>query len=191
MRLRLLLSTLILTGLTGCASLINTDSNEHALSQLERWDITGKISIRSPNEAATGYLSWNQNGSRYELFISGPLGQGSTSIKGNDQQTQLLLPGWQHPQTAENPETLMQQHLGWHFPIQDIFYWIKGQPAPGTEFTLKQDDYGMTESLTQHGWRIEYSRYQQHQTYWLPGRVSIKGHDHRFILSINKWTVYD
>jgi len=189
--IRILLWPLLMsvTLLSGC-SLIQL-SNQETLSKLDHWNIQGKISIRSPQDAVTGYLNWKQEGSGYDIFITGPLGQGSTSIKGKPGRTELQLPGWKQPQIAEAPEVLMQHYLGWNFPIQDIFHWIKGQPAPGADFTIKKNDYGMTESLQQHGWGVEYSRYQQQNDHWLPGRIKITGHDHRFILSINQWTVYD
>ena len=176
--------------LSACSSLLKTDGPDH-LDSLKHWDIAGKISIKTPQDAATGFLSWNQDVHKYQIFITGPLGQGSTKINGSKSKTELLLPGWDSPAVAESPELLMSQYLGWNFPIQDIHYWIKGQLAPGSDFTIKTDDYGMTESLSQHGWKIDYSRFQQYGDYWLPGRVKISGYDHRFILAISKWTVYD
>lgn len=185
-----LLLLLAITLMSGCAGLMPKTDTDH-LDRLTHWDINGKISIKTPADAATGILTWNQDRDQYQIFITGPLGQGSTRIKGSGERTELLLPGWDKAVVADTPEHLMEHYLGWNFPIQDIHYWIKGQPAPNANFTIKTDEYGMTESLAQHGWTIDYSRFQQFGGYWLPGRVKISGYDHRFILAISKWTVYD
>lgn len=159
--------------------------------QLSHWDLRGKLSVRTPNETVTGFISWNQSNDRYDIFITGPFGQGSTTLSGDAHRITLNLPGWKSPRTSTNPAALMQQYLGWQFPIEDVRYWVKAQPHPDYPSDIATDNYGLTESITQHGWDIDYSRYQQQGNYWLPGRLKITGHNHRFILVINDWVVHD
>lgn len=162
---------------------------QHQLSQLESWQVRGKLSVTSPDDSVTGYLTWDQNQQQYDLFISGPFGSGASRLTGDRQQASLTLPGWDKPETATSPEQLMLAHMGWNFPVSDIHYWVKGQPSPGNQAQAEYDEHGLLAHLQQHGWDIRYSRYQQQNGYWLPGLIKISGYNFRFVFSIKEWTL--
>lgn len=177
--------------LSACASLFpqgGKDSVQGQLGTLEQWQVRGKLSVVSPQENATGYLTWKQNGTDYDLFIAGPFGAGSSRLSGNDQQAQLLLPGWKQAQTAASAQELMWLHMGWNFPVADIHYWVKGQPSPNSKAQTEFNEHGLLQTLKQHGWEIRYSRYQNRNGYWLPGLIKISGYDFRFTFAIQEWS---
>jgi len=180
---------------TGCASFTPQGGSRALQSQLNEinsWYVRGKLSVVSPEDSVTGYLTWDQNKEKYDLFISGPFGSGSSRLSGNNHQASLLLPGWDKPQTAPSAEYLMQQYMGWNFPVDDIRYWVKGQLSPDLEDnseSVKYGEDGLLKSLRQHGWEVSYSRYQKERGYWLPGLIKIRGHDFRFTFSIKEWTI--
>ena len=178
--------------LSACANLLPSggqDGLQSRLSGLERWQVRGKLSVVSPDDSVTGYLTWEQDRQRYDLFISGPFGSGASRLSGSRQHAELTLPGWDKPQQASSPELLMLQYMGWNFPVTDIRYWVKGQPSPGNQASAEYDEYGLLSRLQQHGWEIRYSRYQQQDGYWLPGLIKISGHNFRFTFSIKEWTL--
>lgn len=185
---------LLLTLLSGCSSLLpKPDSSQQglqsSLDRLQQWQVRGKLSVTSPDDSVTGYLTWEQDKQRYDLFISGPFGSGASRLQGNARQAELTLPGWDKPQRARTPEQLMQTHMGWNFPVTDIRYWVKGQPSPNAASTSEYDESGLLSHLQQHGWDIHFSRYRQQGEYWLPGLIKISGHNFRFVFSIKEWTV--
>ena len=161
------------------------------LTSLKHWQVRGKMSVTTPEDSVTGYMDWKQKHDKYDLYIAGPLGQGSTRIKGNKNKAELTLPGWKSPQSAVSAESLMKQHLGWSFPISDVQFWVKGQPSPNASFTAIYDEHGLLKTLTQYGWTIEYKRFSPQKNYWLPGLVKVQGRDLRFVFSIKEWTLYD
>ena len=178
--------------LSACASLLPSggqDGLQSRLSGLERWQVRGKLSVVSPDDSVTGYLTWAQDQQQYDLFISGPFGSGASRLSGSRHHAELTLPGWDRPQQASSPELLMLQYMGWNFPVTDIRYWVKGQPSPGNEASAEYDEYGLLSRLQQHGWEIRYSRYQQQDGYWLPGLIKISGYNFRFTFSIKEWTL--
>jgi outer membrane lipoprotein LolB len=178
--------------LTGCSIFdLQQDSQilEKQLNTLQQWQVRGKLSVVSPNEAVTGYLTWQQNKEDFDLFLSGPFGQGSSRLVGNNNQATLTLPN-QDPVNAPSAEYLMARYLGWNFPVLDLRYWVKGQPSPHTTFTEVRNTLGLLESLQQHGWKVEFSRYQRQGDTWLPGRVKIIGNDFKFIFAIKEWSIY-
>ncbi len=181
----------ITMGLSGCSifSLQQDDQQlQTQLNNIQQWQVRGKLSVISPEDAVTGYLTWQQENEEFDLFISGPFGQGSSRLIGNHDQATLSLPN-QEPVHAPSAEYLMVRYLGWHFPVLDIRYWVKGQASPTSFATEVRDDLGLLESLQQHGWQVEFSRYQRQGEAWLPGRIKMKGHNFKFIFAIKEWTI--
>ncbi|MDF1763970.1 MAG: lipoprotein insertase outer membrane protein LolB, partial [Oleibacter sp.] len=185
--------------LSACASFRPQGGQEtlqDQLGALSHWQVRGKMSVRTPDDSATGYLDWKQNGREFDMYIAGPLGQGATRLTGDANMAALTLPGWEGARYAESPEQLMQMYMGWNFPVSDIRYWVKGQASESTfsqstdsanstpAITTEYDDYGLLSQMTQHGWVITYSRYSQYKGQWLPGLVKMSGYDFKFIFSI-------
>lgn len=179
---------------SGCASMLPSggkDTLQSQLKQIQHWQVRGKMSVRTPDDSATGYLDWKQNKREFDIYIAGPLGQGATRLGGDKHRAELTLPGWDGPRNAESPEELMLLYLGWNFPVSDIRYWVKGQPSPGSKAITEFDETGLLNKMTQHGWEITYKRYSRQNGYWLPGLVKVSGHDFRFTFSIREWTLHD
>ncbi|WP_420589991.1 lipoprotein insertase outer membrane protein LolB [Bacterioplanoides sp.] len=184
-----LLLTLTLSSCALLSPQVGQQTLQQQLSQIDSWQVRGKLSVTSSHDSVTGYLTWNQQDGDYQLFITGPFGQGSSQLKGSDDSAELLLPGWDKPQQASNAEQLMLTHMGWKFPVSDIRHWVKGQPAPGGHSDAKFDDSGLLQELNQHGWKVRYSRYSNQQGFWLPGLIKVTGHNFRFVFSIKEWTI--
>lgn len=179
--------------LPGC-SIFNLHQDSHRLqaqlNSIQQWQVRGKLSVISPNDAVTGYLTWQQDKEKFDLFLSGPFGQGSSRLVGDNDQAILTLPN-QEPVKAPSAEYLMSRYLGWQFPVMDLRYWVKGQASPNSTSTEVRDKLGLLESLQQHDWHVEFSRYQRQGDSWLPGRVKIIGHDFKFIFAIKEWAIND
>ncbi|WP_430459921.1 lipoprotein insertase outer membrane protein LolB [Thalassolituus sp. LLYu03] len=186
------LMALAVITLTACTSFMPRGGQSELQSQLaglDTWQVRGKLSVTSPDDTVTGYLTWEQHKQTYDLFISGPFGSGASRLSGSKNKAELTLPGWDNPEVARSPEQLMQTHMGWNFPVSDIRYWVKGQPSPANHADTEYDANGLLSTLRQHGWEVKYSRYQQQNGYWLPGLIKISGYNFRFIFSIKEWTL--
>lgn len=187
-------SLLIGNILSGCSLLPtqNTDERITALSSQSNWEIQGKISFQNTKNSVTGLLNWKQRSDQFEIVITGPLGQGTTILKGNRSYAELLLPGERQPRISNSVQTLMQETVGWSFPVEDLAYWAKGIPSPAKVQTLKTDKLGLISSMTQHGWQIHFKRYSRPQgLQWLPGLIKLKGYDQNVTLAINQWSIYN
>lgn len=187
----LLLVLIISASLQGC-SIFDLQQNNATLKtqldQIQSWKVRGKLSVIEQQQAVTGYLTWDQIDDNYDLFLSGPFGQGSSHLIGNEQYASLSI-GGKEPVLAESAEQLMQQYLGWQFPVLDLRYWVKGQASPNSQATEVRDAMGLLESLHQHGWDVQFSRYQRKDNTWLPGRIKMSGHQLKFTFAIKEWTI--
>lgn len=135
------------------------------------------MGVKGPQGAYAGNLTWTQNQDHFSITISGPLGQGATSIQGNTEEV-TLTEGKTGQIKRGDPTALMNQTLGWSLPIHDLKLWIKGHPgthkvrhsfnrdtSPTKPHNAQVSDVKLnnenTLSLLQHAdWRIEYHRYQ-------------------------------
>lgn len=179
--------------LSGCSIFnLQQDSQQlqHQLNKIQQWQVRGKLSVVSPNDAVTGYLTWQQDKEDFDLFLSGPFGQGSSRLVGNNGQATLTIPN-QEPVEAPSAEYLMARYLGWQFPVLDLRYWVKAQASPNSTFTEVRNSLGLLESLQQHDWQVEFSRYQSQAGTWLPGRIKMTGRDFKFIFAIKEWSIHD
>lgn len=184
----------LLLALSAC-SLLPKLSDSQQLDSLQHWQVRGKLSVNNGQDAITGYLSWQQKQGHYDLFISGPLGQGATRLQGDANSASLTLAN-KPTVTASSARALMQKYMGWNFPVQDLQYWVKGQPSPSAKYQAKYDQVGLLSELLQHGWRIEFSRYSNQQGFWLPARIKLThkdptGRAFKFIFASKEWTIYD
>lgn len=179
--------------LTGC-SIFSVQQDTQGLSALTDFQVRGKLSVRTPEDSNTGYLTWQQEDNHFDLFISGPFGQGASRLTGDENSATITLPG-KDPVTASSARQLMARYLGWQFPVLDLRYWVKGQASPAAKATELRDEQGLMTSLSQHGWLVEFSRYSKQGALWLPGKVKITNlsqqsqQSYRFIFVIKEWAL--
>ena len=194
---RILLACLLLT-LTACSSLHQRETLElggdeaawkthrSTVEPIDSWILQGKLGIRSPQESGSGTLFWLQRQQYYDIRLSGPLGRGATRIQGDRQQTTLEIAG-RAPVTAESAEQLVEDQIGWRLPVDHLLWWVRGLPAPVSPSHLQLDSNSRLGRLSQSGWTVEYSRYQQVDGVELPQRLQISGHDLLLTLVVTEW----
>ncbi len=184
------LLVLVFSLLGGCSQLAQQPVAPLAIDpqqvlQLQQWSAEGRIGIRWPEDSQSANLDWEQALDRYRIRLSGPLGQGGFRILGNAQEVSLQRAGDDQIHRARTPEALMQQLLGWHLPLTQAQYWIRGIPAPGSEvLPLSPLDNGFIQS----GWRIEYPRLTRAAGMVLPEKLRLTRDGLRITVIINEWT---
>lgn len=179
------------------------------LNDLTNWQLEGRIGIKSPEGVFTGQLNWEQQEDVYSITISGPLGQGATSIKGNDQEI-ILSDGKTGEISRGDPITLMNQSLGWSLPMAQIKLWIKGHPGheelvirlnendktinfnntPVTDITLNKAN---TLARLKHGiWQVEIPKYRffkfKNQELSLPQKIVASNDRLKLTFFIKDWS---
>lgn len=195
---RKLLATLVATAaLSGCAGLTSTPGasppatgpwlvRRVPLESLQRWDITGRISVIQGDEGWHGSVRWRQTVNGYAIDMVGPLGQGRIAIDGDDRQVRLQT-GDGRELIAASADNLLREATGLAVPIDGLFYWIRGLPAPGDTTELTGDEEGRLTRLVQDGWAIEFTRYTAVEDLQLPVRIVAQQDDLQVKLAINSW----
>ncbi|MFA0811331.1 lipoprotein insertase outer membrane protein LolB [Microbulbifer epialgicus] len=142
-----------------------------SVAQLQQWTIKGKLGVRSPADSGSANLTWQQSGAQnFRIHLSGPLGAGTTVITGSSGGVSLVR-GSEPPVIARDAAQLTQQTLGWPLPANEMFYWVRGLPAPGPKGAERHNGQGQLQSLQQSGWSLSFSDYRQNGPYTLPTRI--------------------
>jgi outer membrane lipoprotein LolB len=157
------------------------------LSEKKRWNIQGSVSVTSNGKTQIGTFNWKQFDGRYAINIYGPLNLGSIGIAGQPGQVTLYKATGAH--RAATPEALMAQQLGWYLPISNMFYWVKGLPAPLQTGKQVRDNYGHLILLQQQGWVIRFQSYESQKGADLPRKILMDNQKLHVKLVITHWNL--
>jgi outer membrane lipoprotein LolB len=156
------------------------------ISEIDGWQINGKIGIRAPQNSGSGTLFWLQRQDYFDIRLSGPLGRGATRLTGRPDAVALEVAG-QGRFEAESPEALVESQLGWQLPVSNLLWWIRGLPAPDSRSRISVDSSGRLANLQQDGWDVQYVGYTEEDGYALPTRIKLAGRDLQITLVVKDW----
>ena len=169
-------------------SIADWDRYQQRLQQQQQWQLLAKMGVRGPSDSGSAYLNWKQAPNNYDIQLSGPLGQGSVRILGNREQVTLKQAG-KPTLSAPTADRLLQQALGWHAPLEQFKYWVRGLPAPNLPAQIKHNTQGALATLQQSGWQLGYSRYRNEADFLLPGKIVATQGELKLTLIIKDWIV--
>lgn len=158
------------------------------VSNQQSWNINGAVGIQQNGKAQIGTFTWQQNRNNYLINIYGPLNFGRIAIQGMPGRVTIFKPNGTY--SARTPEELMRQQLGWYLPISNMFFWVRGLPAPGPITRQTQDNYGHLVYLQQQGWTIQFQEFTSQNNVDLPRKIIFDNQRLRVKMVIKNWTLY-
>ncbi|MQX54892.1 lipoprotein insertase outer membrane protein LolB [Alcanivorax sediminis] len=161
-----------------------TDTFTHP-SQIERWQMDGKLGYRTENDGGSATFEWRQQPTRGDIRFSGPLGFGSAELRWDPGRAELITAKEQYQ--ARSPGELAWHLTGFWMPISALQYWARGLPWPGAPGEARYDENEQLIQLEQLGWQLEFDRYQPVAGVSLPHRVKAQQDGNRFTLLIKQW----
>lgn len=176
---RAVASLLLLAALlSGCASVAppaeeNSDwvRQRQQLEQLESWALRGRVNVRYDNESHTPRIQWQQRDTEYTIRLWGTFNAGNTLISGQPGGVTLESDG--EILSADSPEELILEQLGYELPVSQLNYWIKGLPAPDSRAQLDFNELNQLTTIRQQDWTISLSDMRQYGELSLPRRVEL------------------
>lgn len=161
-------------------------ANVDAITQ---WQASGRVGIRTSQDAISGNFNWQHNPEDFSLVISGPFGQGTTKIS-QDVNQLVTLEYKDTKVSGDSPETLLEQHFGWQFPVTQIAFWARGLAEPNSAAAFSYNvETQLLEQLIQDGWTVNYKEYQDVLGLQLPRKLQAIKAPFRVNLIINDWTI--
>ena len=174
---RMLRLALLGTFLSNCAIAPPASENSDwsrqrdQLQKLNSWELRGRVNVRYDNESHTPRIIWLQQNVDYNIRLWGTFNAGATEIVGRpgfvtmDNDGQML--------SANSPEELILEQLGYELPVSQLNYWIKGLPAPDSEAQLAFNELNQLTTIQQADWTINLSDMRQYGALSLPRRVEL------------------
>ncbi|HET8807174.1 MAG TPA: lipoprotein insertase outer membrane protein LolB [Methylophaga sp.] len=157
------------------------------LQQLDEWSFRGRTLIQQGKEGWNAGVSWEQKQDSFKIRLTGPFSQGAVELTGDSQQVEMLTSDGERF-TAETPEQLLEEVLGWRLPVSALRDWVRGLPYNGEAVTLREiDDEGHLLAINQAGWQVEFLRYVPFAGLQIPDKVFIKRDDLSVRLVISEW----
>lgn len=188
MKIRTLGMILVATAVTACSTVTPTTTSpssstpaettlswqqrEAELKRLQRWQVNGKIAVRTSKDSGSATVNWSERDGSYRIYLAGPLGSHGLQLNGEPGRVALETSEGKRL-TANTAEQLLAQNWGFDLPVSYIKYWVRGIPVPGIAKTTQFDSQGRLSDLVQDGWRVQYQRYTHKGNFDLPAKLSI------------------
>jgi outer membrane lipoprotein LolB len=158
------------------------------LAGVERWQLDGKLAVRTPQQSESARVQWAQDGDSFDIRLSGPAGLKATRIYG--------MPGGvrfeqgERRESAGSAEALSERLIGWPLPAAGLTYWLRGLPARDVPpQAASYTEQGWLAELEQAGWQLHFSQHQPVGNVVLPGRIEAARGDVRITVIIKQWTL--
>jgi outer membrane lipoprotein LolB len=179
----------IALALAGCTSLESRrDGKAPVVTPGEAVDIkalklSGRLAIKQGNEGNSGSLRWLHASPDHEITVYSPIGTTVAKIVQNGQGAKLTTGDDQTYQAAD-ADKLMEQVMGWSFPLNGMQYWVLGRVAPEGQAEEERGPNNRLMHLKQQDWDIQYADYRPLANIELPYRIVMKRADFtiRFVM---------
>ena len=180
MRKYLLILAVVLQA--GCASIpepppvdnpgLVWEQRRDELSRIAYWHLTGRLAVRSGNDAWNINLDWQQKGDDYQILLNGPFGAGKVKLIGNAAGVELR-DAENKTFYADKPGELLRERTGVTMPVEGLRYWIVGLSTPQQTSQPKLDPQGRIAALEDNHWRVKFRRYTEVSGLQLPEKIFI------------------
>jgi len=171
----LLLSSVLLSACSSIAPPAEENSDwarqRDQLQDFDSWELRGRVNVRYDNESHTPRINWLQQNVEYHIRLWGTFNAGNTLIVGSPDYVTLENGG--ETRSANSPEELILGQLGYELPVSQLNYWIKGLPAPDSEFQLSFNELNQLTTIEQADWTINLSDMRQYGPISLPRAVEL------------------
>ncbi|MBJ7538286.1 lipoprotein insertase outer membrane protein LolB [Marinomonas transparens] len=185
------LSTLALVLLLAACSSNQTGPTTpppQSIAAISTWETSGRVGIRTQEDAVSGNFTWQKSPTGFSLDIIGPFGQGATKLKSTT-DGQVTLAYKDTEITGPNAAILLQQELGWVFPVDQVSYWIRGLAYPQTPSRMTKNSDNLPNKIEQDGWLVTYKNFTKVDGLSLPQKMQVSNPPFRVNLIINQWTI--
>lgn len=169
---------------------IEEKTQEFTLDQIKTWIFSGRIGVKTPEKNVAANFDWTQKNNFFNISMAGPLGAGRIKMIGTPSNATVTDSSDKTHKTS-NINAEFTKITGYTVPISNIFYWIKGQAAPGRIHKVNYSKTNKTKTINQDGWTIKYQNftYIKDKDLYLPEKVTISNKDVLIKVFIKNWKI--
>jgi len=162
------------------------ESRFKELSGIDQWSLIGRLAVNDGKDGGSGHINWKLHGETSSMDFHGALGRGAWRLDANGDGAVLeLADGEVH--RAPTLGQLVEQKLGWEFPVEALAWWVRACTAPGGWERRDIDEFGRLRGLSQFGWEIEYGNYRDVEGVFMPLKLTARRDSYSVKLAIRNW----
>ena len=179
--MRTLIVLILLIGLFSCQNMKHKHT-KLKWSEVNNWSVTGKMAINDGHQSGSGKFDWIMNNNQLEAQLKAPLGQGSWKFTEDNNGAHLTSS--KHPDKySSNAQQLLNNELGWPFPLEKLKYWLRGFEYLQAPFEHKNPIDGIDDN----DWHISYQKWQHTAMGLLPTKIKANKPPYSVKLIIYQW----
>lgn len=157
-------------------------------ASLSSWELSGAIAAKNKKRGWTAALNWLQQGpNQYQMRLFGPLGGGAVIIEQHG--SVVTFRDGPKKVSSNNADELLLKKTGVRLPVRNLYYWVRGLPAPGAIQSTHRDANNYLISFSQAGYSINYTAFTVAGGMNLPSKIRLQGHGVMIKLVIKHWKV--
>lgn len=157
-------------------------------TRITAWDISGAMAARNKQKAWTASFNWLQQGSdNYQMRLFGPIGSGTLMISRAAGITTFR--DGSKKDASTNAEKLLLKQTGIALPVNNLYYWIRGLPAPGSVGNTQRDEASRLKTLHQAGYVVDFMNYTRIDDTDLPTQIRLTGKGVFIKVIVKKWRI--
>lgn len=152
------------------------------------WELRGAMAAKNKNKGWSAAMNWRQEGpNAYQIRLMGPLGSGTVLIdkKGNT----ITYQDGPKKISSHNADELLVEQTGIRLPVNNLYYWVRGLPAPGPVQAEHRDKYNHLVAMKQNGYTINFTKYTSVKGIDLPSMIRLEGNGVMVKVVIQNWTI--
>ncbi len=173
---------------TTANKVVSVEQRKAETKTISSWEIRGALAAKNKAKGWSASMNWIQNGpSSYQIRLMGPLGAGTVLISKNGDI--ISLQDGPKKITSSNADQLLLQQTGIKLPVTNLYYWVRGLPAPGKVSGEQRDQYNHLVQLKQSGYAIDFAKYTRIKGADLPGYLRLEGNGVMIKVIIKNWRV--
>jgi outer membrane lipoprotein LolB len=154
---------------------------------ISSWVIRGALAAKNKSKGWSATMNWAQQGpSSYQIRLMGPLGGGTVLI--NKQGNTVTFQDGSKRATSNNADELLKKQTGIQLPVNNLYYWVRGLPAPGAVQSEQHDQFNHLVQLRQGGYTINFTQYTSVKGIDLPSMVRLDGNGVMIKVIIKSWS---
>ncbi len=159
------------------------------LQQIQQFKLKGRIGIQMPGRGYTGSFTWqHQAHDTDEISFFSPVGSQVANIS-QTPKLATLTDNKGNTYQAVDAAALIDEHLGWQIPVNDLNDWLLARAKADDKTNLTLDPQGRLTSLQKDGWSIRYANYRTWSNIDLPEKITLNKPDFSLKLIIKDWQV--
>jgi outer membrane lipoprotein LolB len=170
---------------------INEIQHQLSLSQLQHWQIEGRMAFKSSDEKFSANLNWQQDSAQYDIKLTSFIGTSIMRMQGEPGAVQLEADGKNYQDS--DASLLIASITGWNIPVEQLPAWLKGQVDKQDRVVFSNE--GLLQQLSPQcakcdAWAITYSAYKQVKDIWLPHQIQLNNlnqPNNLIKIRINQW----